>query len=97
MHTSEDQWLPGRLASLVEAVSPPRQAHAAKLFFMFTETALRAMATSAGEKPPVAMPGKLIEPMERAHAWAGRQLNKAQRIIRELSLSHADPKDITLQ
>ncbi|XGW33672.1 hypothetical protein V3C99_017806 [Haemonchus contortus] len=55
------------------------------------------MATSAGEKPAVAMPGKLIEPMERAHAWAGRQLNKAQRIIRELSLSHADPKDITLQ
>ncbi|WKY16095.1 hypothetical protein Q1695_001072 [Nippostrongylus brasiliensis] len=56
------------------------------------------MSTSAaGEKLPPAITQKVLKPMERAQAWAGRQLNKAQQMIRELSVSHPDPRDIALQ
>lgn len=53
------------------------------------------MAASISEKPAISE--KMLKPMERAHAWAGRQLSKAQQMIRELSVSHTDPREIEHQ
>lgn len=38
-----------------------------------------------------------IEKMKSAHAWAGRQINRAQQLIRELSIVSPDPREVSLQ